>query len=286
MRLFPGPRSGIMSFVKSPRSHLPLCSLLLVSCGVLFPADPPAYDLLFAGGRVVDGTGAPWFRADVAVTGDRIAAVGDLSGAAAKRRIDARGLVVAPGFIDMLGQSEYHLLVDNRAASKITQGITTEITGEGSSIAPLNERMIADGRETWERYGLKPDWTTLEGYFRALERARPALNLGTFVGAGGVRDLVIGQADRPATPEELRAMEEAVARAMEDGAFGLSTSLQYVPDRFASTEEIIALARVAARHGGTYLTHQRSESNRIAESLDEVFRIAREAAIPAQIYHL
>ncbi len=266
-----------MSFVKSPRSHLPLCSLLLVSCGVLFPADPPAYDLLFAGGRVVDGTGAPWFRADVAVTGDRIAAVGDLSGAAAKRRIDARGLVVAPGFIDMLGQSEYHLLVDNRAASKITQGITTEITGEGSSIAPLNERMIADGRETWERYGLKPDWTTLEGYFRALERARPALNLGTFVGAGGVRDLVIGQADRPATPEELRAMEEAVARAMEDGAFGLSTSLQYVPDRFASTEEIIALARVAARHGGTYLTHQRSESNRIAESLDEVFRIARDS---------
>ena len=243
-------------------------------------------DLLFAGGRVVDGTGAPWFRADVCVVGDRIAAVGRLEDTKARRRIDASSLVIAPGFIDMLGQSEYNVLVDNRAASKITQGITTEITGEGSSIAPLNARMIAQGKEIWARYGVTPDWTTLAGYWKAFKRARPAINIGTFVGAGGVRDLVIGEDDRPATPAELEAMEAAVAQAMEEGAFGLSTSLQYVPDRFASTEEIIALARVAARHGGSYISHQRSEADQIDESLDELFRIAREARIPAQVYHL
>jgi len=248
--------------------------------------DPIEYDLLFAGGRVVDGTGAPWYRADVGIVKDRVAAIGDLSRARAKRRIDATGLVIAPGFIDMLGQSEYNVLVDNRAASKITQGITTEITGEGSAIAPQNARMIADGRETWARYGVTPDWTTLDGYWRAFQRARPAINIGTFVGAGGVRDLVIGQEDRPPTPAELEAMKAAVARAMEDGALGLSTSLIYVPDRYAGTEEIIALARVAAGYGGTYITHQRNEGDGIDESLDEVFRIAREAAIPAEIYHL
>ena len=202
------------------------------------------------------------------------------------RRVDAAGLVVAPGFIDMLGQSEYRVLVDPRAASKITQGITTEITGEGSSIAPLNARMIEDGRDTWERYGLTPDWMTLAGYWEAFERARPAFNLGTFVGAGGVRDLVIGQEDRPPSPAELAAMEAAVAKAMEEGALGLSSSLIYVPDHFASTEELIALARVAARYGGTYITHQRDEGDGIDASLDEVFRIAREAGVPTEIYHL
>ncbi|PYQ11709.1 MAG: dihydroorotase [Acidobacteria bacterium] len=242
--------------------------------------------MLFAGGRVVDGTGAPWFRADVCVAGDRIAGVGDLAKVEAGRRIDAQGLVVAPGFIDMLGQSEYNVLVDPRAASKIAQGITTELTGEGSSIAPVNARMIAADADVWAHYGVRPDWTTLEGYFRAFERARPTINLGTFVGAGGVRDLVIGKDDRPASPAELKAMEAAVAEAMEQGAFGLSTSLQYVPDRFATTEEIIALARVAARYGGSYITHQRSEGDEIDASLDEVFRIAREARLPAQIYHL
>jgi dihydroorotase/N-acyl-D-amino-acid deacylase len=247
---------------------------------------PATFDLIFAGGRVVDGTGAPWFRADVGIVGDRIAAIGELSRAAATRRIDASLLLVAPGFIDMLGQSEYNVLVDNRAASKVTQGITTEITGEGRAIAPLNARMIADAKDTWAHYGVTPDWTTLAGYWKAFARARPAVNLGTFVGAGGVRDLVIGKDERTATAAELAAMESAVAQAMEEGAFGLSTSLAYVPDRFASTGEIIALAKVAARYGGTYITHQRDEGDGIDSSLDEVFRIAREARIPTQIYHL
>jgi dihydroorotase/N-acyl-D-amino-acid deacylase len=193
---------------------------------------------------------------------------------------------VAPGFIDMLGQSEYNVLVDPRAASKITQGITTEITGEGSSIAPTNARILGDNREVFERYGVTPDFTTLAGYWKAFERARPTINLGTFVGAGGVRNLVVGESDRRPTPDELRQMEAAVAQAMEEGAFGLSTSLQYVPDRFATTEEIVALAKVARRYGGSYITHQRSESYEIDASLDEVFRIAREADIPAQVYHL
>ena len=261
-----------------------LAALVVLSFAI--PNPPAAFDLVFAGGRVVDGTGAPWFRADVGIRDDRIAAIGDLSGAPAKRRIDASRLVVAPGFIDMLGQSEYNVLVDNRAASKITQGITTEITGEGQSIAPMNARMIEDMKDVSARYGVTPDWTTLAGYWKAFERARPTINLGTFVGAGGVRDLVVGKDDRPATPAELAAMEAAVASAMEEGAFGLSTSLAYVPDRFASTDEIIALAKVAVRYGGTYITHQRDEGDRVDASLDEVFSIAREARIPVQIYHL
>jgi dihydroorotase/N-acyl-D-amino-acid deacylase len=253
--------------------------------GAAPPAQQPC-DLLFAGGRVVDGSGAPWFRGDVCLVGDRIAAVGPPGERPARRRIDASQLVVAPGFIDLLGWSEYNVLVDNRAASKITQGITTEITGEGAAIAPLNARMIADGADTYARYGVTPSWTTLAGYWKAFERARPAINLGTFVGAGGVRELVIGAADRRATPAELEAMKAAVARAMEEGALGLSTSLIYVPDRYASTEEIVALARVAARHGGSYITHMRDEGEAIDASLDEVFRIAREAALPADIWHL
>jgi len=225
----------------------------------------------------------------VAVRAGRIRAIGLLPEAvkaAAARRVDARNLVVAPGFIDLLGQSEYNVLVDPRAASKITQGITTEVTGEGASIAPLNERMLKDGEATWKRYGVRPDFTTLAGYFARFRKSPPTINVGTFVGLGGIRDLVIGPADRNAIPAELAAMEKEVAKAMEEGALGVSTSLQYVPDMYNSTEEIIAMAKVAARYGGVYFTHQRSESNRIDSSLDEVFRIAREAKIPANVWHL
>ena len=260
--------------------------LLLAAAALPRSSVAQRYDLILAGGRVVDGTGAPWFRADVGVIGDRIAAVGDLKKSATKRRIDATRLVIAPGFIDMMGQSEYNVLVDGRAASKITQGITTEVTGEGSSIAPLNARMLKDSKSIYDYYGVTPNFTTLQGYFSEFARRGASINLATFVGAGGVRNFVMGAEDRPATAAELRAMEAAVAQAMEQGALGLSTSLMYVPDRFASTEEIIALAKVAARYGGSYISHMRDEGDSIDQSLDEVFRIAREARIPAEIYHL
>lgn len=258
--------------------------LALVALGFA-PADAP-YDLLFTGGHVVDGTGAPWFAADVGVRGGRIVAVGVLAGHPATRTIDAKGLVVAPGFIDLLGQSEYNVLVDKRAASKITQGITTEVTGEGDSIAPTSDALIAEGRDGYQKYGVSPDWTTLDGYFRTLERRGTAVNLGTFVGSGSVRAMVVGRENRPATAAELARMEALVDAAMKDGALGLSSSLQYIPNIYSSTEELIALARVAARYGGAYFTHQRSESNRIDASLDEVFRIAKEAPIRTQIWHL
>ena len=262
-------------------------ALVLSTTAFAAPSDTPC-DLLITNGRIVDGTGAPWFRGDVCVADGRINAIqapGKLAGRSAKRTIDATGLVVSPGFIDLLGQSEYAVLVDPRAASKITQGITTEITGEGSSIAPTNERQIAEGEDAWKHYGVRPDWTDLDGYFRAFEKARPAINLGTLVGAGGVRDLVVGKENRPATPKELAEMESLVDTAMRQGAFGLSTSLQYVPGRFASTAEIVALAKVAAKYGGVYFTHQRSEQREIDASMDEVMTIAREAAIPANIWH-
>jgi dihydroorotase/N-acyl-D-amino-acid deacylase len=245
------------------------------------------FDVLIANGRIVDGTGAPWFRGDVGITGDRIAAVGKLTGAAAATTIDGANLVVAPGFIDLLGQSEFNLLVDGRAASKILQGITTEVTGEGSSIAPVNDRMIREASANAQHFGVAQDWRTLADYFKRIEeRSRTTINVATFVGAGGIRNYVIGKDDRPATAAELEEMKRLVAQAMEQGALGLSTSLQYVPDRFASTDEIVELATVAARYGGVYFTHQRSESVRIFESLDEVFAISERADIPAEIWHL
>jgi dihydroorotase/N-acyl-D-amino-acid deacylase len=244
-------------------------------------------DVLLAGGRIVDGSGAPAFRGDVCVRGDRIAELGALEGRSSARRLDATGLIVAPGFIDLLGQSEFVIFLDNRAASKITQGITTEATGEAStgSAAHRNARHLTLRRAYYDSQGV-PEWNDLEGYFAAFMKNGSAVNLGTFVSAGGIRDHVIGKTNRPATAGELETMERQVAEAMEMGAFGLSTSLQYVPDRFASTEELIALARVAARYGGSYITHQRSEADQIDASLDELFRIAREAQVPATIHHL
>jgi N-acyl-D-amino-acid deacylase len=248
---------------------------------------PAGLDVIIAGGRIVDGTGAPWFRGDVGIRGDRIVAVGDLTGRDAARRIDARNLVVAPGFIDMLGQSEFNVLVDGRAASKIMQGVTTEITGEGSAIAPVNDRMVQEGRPQWDHFGLIQDFRTLAQYFGRLEtRSKPAINMGTFVGVGGLREYVIGRESTPASAADMAQMKLLVAQAMEEGALGLSTSLQYVPDRFATTDEIVELAKVARRYGGVYLTHVRSESSGIFDSLDETFQVADRAGIPAEIWHL
>jgi dihydroorotase/N-acyl-D-amino-acid deacylase len=258
------------------------------AAATLHAQGPPArVDVLIRNGRIVDGTGAPWYRGDVAIAGDRIAAVGPSTGATAATTIDATNLVVAPGFIDLLGQSEFNVLVDGRAASKVLQGVTTEVTGEGSAIAPVNDRMMKDAQAQYQHFGVAQDFRTLGEYFKRLaERSRTTINVATFVGAGGIRNYVIGKDDRPATTAELEEMRRLVAQAMEQGALGLSTSLQYVPDRFASTDEIVELATVASRYGGVYFTHQRSESARIFESLDEVFAIAERASIPAEVWHL
>jgi len=251
------------------------------------PDTPPAsFDVLITNGRVVDGTGAPWFRADVGIIGDRIAAIGQLSGREAKTRIDASNLVVAPGFIDMLGQSEFNVLVDPRAASKITQGVTTEITGEGGSIAPLNEALVKSAQPTYDRFKVVLDFRTLSEYFARLEKNRPAINLGTFVGAGGLRAYVVGNDQKAASAQELDEMKKLTEQAMQQGALGVSTSLQYVPGRFASTDEIVELAKVAHQYGGIYISHQRSESGQIMASLDEVFAVAEKANIPAEVWHL
>ncbi len=262
-------------------------SALAASAWLAAQRPPPRYDVVITNGRIVDGTGAPWYRGDVAIAGDRIAAVGSIGDRRGATTFDAVNLVVAPGFIDLLGKSGFNVLVNGRAVSKVLQGVRTEVTGEGSSIAPVNDRIIAEAAPNASHFGVAQDWRTLADYFRRLEtRSRTTINLATFVGAGGLRNYVIGKADRPSTPAELDDMRRLAAQAMEQGALGVSTSLQYVPDRFASTAEIVELAKVAARYGGVYFTHQRSEGARIFESLDEVFTIADQARIPAEIWHL
>ena len=268
---------------------LTLVLLLLAASSLMerATAAPPAYDLLIKSGLVIDGTGAPGFRADVAIKNDRIALVGQLPrGAKARRVIDASGLVVAPGFIDMLGQSELNVLIDRRAMSKVMMGVTTEITGEGGSIAPMNERLIKEDEPFYRRYNLTVDWRTFDEYFRRVERQGMGVNLGTFVGATQVRAYVIGFDNRAPTPAELTQMKQLVAEAMQQGALGVSTALQYVPARFAKTDEIVELAKVAHQYGGIYATHQRSEANALDSSLAEVFEIARRARIPVEIWHL
>ena len=222
-------------------------------------ASKPQYDLLIRNGLVVDGSGTPGRIADVAVNGDRIVGIGKLKNSSGARKIDATGMVVAPGFIDMLGQSETYLLIDPRAMSKIMMGVTTEVTGEGESIAPVNERLIKEQEDFNRRYKLKIDWRTLGEYFSRLEKQGSGVNLATFVGATQVREYVIGFDNRHPTPPELEQMKQLVAAAMKDGALGVSTALQYVPARFAKTDEIVELAKVARHYGGIYATHQRSE---------------------------
>lgn len=248
-------------------------------------AAPPEYDIIIRNGQVVDGTGRPGYKADVAIKNDRIARIGNLGGGKARREIDARGQVVAPGFIDMLGQSEQYLLIDPRAMSKVMMGVTTEITGEGESIAPVNDRILKEQEDFNRKYNLTVDWRTFDEYFKRLDRQGAGINLGTFVGATQVREYVIGYDNRPPTAAELTQMKQLVADAMKDGALGVSTSLQYVPARFAKTDEIVELAKVAHQYGGIYISHQRSEANAIDDSMKEVFEIARRANIPAEIWH-
>ena len=261
--------------------RFPTLLLLLTTAAFAQP-----YDLIIRNGHIIDGTGSPWYAGDLAIQGGRIAGIGQLAAAQAKRSIDAQGLVVAPGFIDMLGQSEFTILVNPHLPSKIFQGITTEITGEGNSIAPLNDRIIKADRATYDHLQITPDWTNFRQYFARLERQGMGINLASYVGATSVRRMVIGDDNRPPDARELARMRQLVRDAMHDGAVGLSTSLQYAPAPYASTEELIALASEAAQLGGIYATHMRSEGDAIIPAIDEVIRIAREAKIPAEIWHL
>jgi dihydroorotase/N-acyl-D-amino-acid deacylase len=262
------------------------CAGLLFGCVSACQAAAAGYDFIIRNGHIVDGTGSPWYAADVAVKDGRIAAIGRLDGAPAARTIDAHGMVVAPGFIDMLGQSEITLLVDPRAPSKIFQGITTEITGEGQSVAPLNDAMLKENQSGYDHYQVRADWRTLAEYFARVEKQGIGINMGSYFGAASARAMVVGYGNRAPTAEELKRMEALVEQGMRDGALGLSTALQYPPAPYASTEELIALAKVASRHGGIYATHMRSEGNAEDAALDETFRIGREAGIAVEIFHL
>jgi N-acyl-D-amino-acid deacylase len=253
------------------------------SSGAAAPATT-VYDVLLTGGWIVDGSGNPRWKGDVAVRGDRIAAMGRLTGAA-RETLDVSGLVVAPGFIDMLGQSETNALIDTRVLSKVTQGITTEVTGEGGSVAPLTDRLVALDSEVMKKYKFSEDWRDLDGYFVRLEHTGSTVNIATFVGATQVRMAVIGFDNRPPTGAEQAHMEALVDTMMEQGALGLSTALLYAPAIYAPTEELIGLARAARRHGGIYASHIRNEAGHEDEALDEVFRIAQAADIPAEIWH-
>jgi N-acyl-D-amino-acid deacylase len=262
-----------------------LC-LVLVIAPTLLAAQDDVYDVVIRHGRIIDGTGSPWYAGDVGIRGGRIAAIGMLEGAASRRTVDAAGMVVAPGFIDMLGQSDLSILVNPSLPSKIFQGITTEITGEGGSAGPLDDSIVAADRAGYDHYGVTPDWRTLGGYFERLEKQGIGINLASYVGATQVRRMVLGDGDRTPSAAELDRMKSLVRDAMYEGAVGVSTALQYPPAPYARTDELVALAAEAAKLGGVYATHMRSEGAEIDAALDEAITIGREARIPVEIWHL
>lgn len=250
---------------------------LAASCAsVQKPAS--ALDVKITNGRIVDGTGAPWFRADVGIRGDTIVALGKLDNMSAATTIDAHDQVVSPGFIDLLGQSQNAVLVDPKLEAKVRQGVTTEVTGEGFSPGPEKAPVNPQPNER--------TWPTLRSYLDAIDQQGAAINFAFLVGASNPREMVIGDTNRPPTADEMREMEAIVDQAMRDGAIGISTSLIYLPAMYSTTEEIVNLTRVAARYGGMYFTHMRDEGDKIDEGLDEAFRVGREANIPVNIWHL
>ena len=259
--------------------------ILLFVLSVVGFRSPQAFDLIITNGHIVDGTGSPWYLGDVGIREGRIVAIGNLGGMPHQRTIDANGKVVAPGFIDMLGQSELTILVDPRLPSKIYQGITTEITGEGGSVAPLNDAMIQADHAVYEHLNIKPDWRTFRQYFARLEKQGIGINLASYVGATQVRRIVLGDEDKQPTAEQLAQMKALVGAAMREGAVGVSSSLEYAPAPYAKTDELIALAGEASKFGGIYATHMRSEGDAVLQSIDETVRIGREAHIPVEIWH-
>ncbi len=259
---------------------------LLVALPSAAAAQHRPYDILIRHGRIIDGTGAPWYSGDVAIKDGRIAAIGRLDSTAARRVIDAGGKVIAPGFIDMLGQSETSILVSPSLPSKIFQGITTEFTGEGGSAAPLTDTLVKADQASWDHFGVKPDWHTFRDFFARLEKQGMGINLASYVGATQVRRVVLGDDDRQPSGAELDSMKALVREAMRDGAVGLSTALQYPPAPYARTDELVALASEASKYGGVYATHMRSEGETIFQALDEAITIGRKARIPVEIWHL
>src|SRR5438309_496004 len=276
-----------------PNSKLQRWNSVFLSMVLLFAVAPlesqeqtRSFDIVITNGRIIDGTGSPLYSGDIGIRSGKIAAIGNLSAARRARTIDARRMVVAPGFIDMLGQSEYTILVDPRLPSKIFQGITTEITGEGESIAPLNDAILRADQEQYDHYHIQADWRTFREYFSRLEKQRMGINLASYVGATRVRRMVLGDHDVQPTPAQLEEMKEFVSQAMRDGAVGVSTSLEYAPAPYAKTEELIALAGEASKFGGIYATHMRNEGTGILPAIDEALRIGREGHIPVEIWHL
>ncbi len=249
-------------------------------------AQSPTFDLVITNGHIIDGTGSPWYSGDLGIRDGKVAVIGNLADAPRRRTIDAADKVVAPGFIDMLGQSELSILVDQRLPSKIFQGITTEITGEGGSIAPLNDAIIQDDRPGFEHYKITPDWRTFRQYFARLEKQGMGINLASYVGATQVRRMILGDDNQQPTPEQLEQMKALVRDAMKDGAVGVSTALEYAPAPYAKTDELIALAAEGGKFGGIYATHMRNESDAVLEAIDEALRIGREAHVPVEIWHL
>jgi len=258
-----------------------LLALLFVGC-----RPSPSYDVLIRGGTLYDGSGNAPVVADVGIKGDSIAAIGNLSGSRATQEVDARGLAVAPGFVNMLSWANESLIVDGLAQSDIRQGVTLEVMGEGESMGPLNDRMKNENVALQGDIKYPIEWTTLDEYLRYVTNRGVSTNVASFVGATTIRRHEIGYTDRRPTPAELDRMKALVRRAMEDGALGLGSSLIYAPAFFASTEELIELCRVVGQYGGMYISHMRSEGNKLLEATDELIRIAREAGVPAEIYHV
>jgi N-acyl-D-amino-acid deacylase len=248
---------------------------------------PPAktYDVVLRGGTIYDGSGGAPYGGDLAIDGDRIAAVGDLHGARGRRQIDVKGLAVAPGFINMLSWATESLLVDGRAQSDLRQGVTLEVMGEGGSMGPLNDAMKKEAVEQQGDIKYDITWTTLGEYLDQLAARGIAPNVASFIGATTVRIHEVGYADRPPTPEELGRMRQLVDQAMAEGALGVGSSLIYAPAFYAKTDELVALCEEASKYGGMYISHMRSEGNRLLEAIDELIEIARRAKVPAEIYH-
>lgn len=263
--------------------------LLVVTLALALSAERAVtqqYDVIIRNGTVYDGTGAAGRRADVAIRGDRIATVGELTGAAAATIVDASGLAVAPGFINMLSWSTDSLIADGRSQGDIRQGVTTEVFGEGSSMGPLNDAMKKRAVEQMGDIKYDITWTTLAEYLKELERRGVSPNVASFIGATTIREHVIGLEDKTPTPEQLEQMRTLVRQEMEAGALGIGSSLIYAPAFYASTGELIELCKVAAQYRGKYISHLRSEGNRLVEAVAELIRISREANLPAEVYHL